>query len=903
MKSNDRFSEEYVSSLEDQRNRLLQELDNTNRQLSGIYNSDMFKMARVYYKVRDMILPPNSLRRRFVKIILGKNKYSKKIVGASELPMVVNEDSSGNVITDHLENFFSFAEERGGYVRLKGTCLNFDRSKLVLLVSHELDYTGAPIALGHMAETYVKLGLCPIFFSRHDGQYASELVEKHIPVVFCPDFEYTDVLGKYSALFMSIVVNTFALSPVIAQLSGSRTPVLWWIHESKSFYESQPRLLDCVPAQLESNIHVVCAGEYAKSTLLTFFPDFHPAILLYSVPEKKDHSFAARDTTIVATEKKIITVVGTIEPRKGYGVLISALNMLPDEVISDYYFVFVGRNCYNRDYEALSKFVLKHESNSAYFEKLTRQEMSVLYKQTYCLVCASNDDPMPIVVAEALQQEKLVICSENTGYKTLIPKYHAGFIFKNNDPTELSRIIVQIENDSQELDVIRRNGKKLFEELFATRAFEKRLRSVVENAVYLPPREYEAKGNVSVVLPVYNGLSDLRRLIPALKKQEGLNSLQIVAIDSGSTDGSRELLEENDVTVFSIPHEKFSHSYARNLGFSKTSGEFVLFMTQDALPDGSLWARQLIDPLFSSKEIVASTCKQTPRPDCDIYGASNIFFHNTAMGLAICDRISQMPIDKSNKSLIRMNAQLDDVTTVIKREVFASYLYRGAYAEDLDLGIRLISDGYKIIQRATVRVIHSHNRGDYYHYSRAIVDIVGLRKILEEAAPRLVSDMELVSAICNLFLFASLVATKISNIVCDKENWFKETLPLLNASAIEVAHYSCQDYVKKIQSDSRFDSRIKSHVLMLLGSQKIIKSNDKLINRLKSVYENNFREFMVFSNWKGTDTLNKNISTWIIKRSACEIGVYLGEYLSSVGDAKVNNAAIEEIYNSVVGTI
>lgn len=54
------------------------------------------------------------------------------------------------------------------------------------------------------------------------------------------------------------------------------------------------------------------------------------------------------------------------------------------------------------------------------------------------------------------------------------------------------------------------------------------------------------------------------------------------------------------------------------------------------------------------------------------------------------------------------------------------YRYQGDYAEDLDLGIRLIQDGYRVAMLASVKVIHSHNRPAYYYLKRSFVDVIFL---------------------------------------------------------------------------------------------------------------------------------------------------------------------------------
>src|SRR5262245_41377034 len=56
----------------------------------------------------------------------------------------------------------------------------------------------------------------------------------------------------------------------------------------------------------------------------------------------------------------------------------------------------------------------------------------------------------------------------------------------------------------------------------------------------------------SVCIPTWNGAADLERLLPALAAQELDGGFEIVAVDSGSTDASRELLETAGARVRSI---------------------------------------------------------------------------------------------------------------------------------------------------------------------------------------------------------------------------------------------------------------------------------------------------------------------------------------------------------------
>ena len=66
---------------------------------------------------------------------------------------------------------------------------------------------------------------------------------------------------------------------------------------------------------------------------------------------------------------------------------------------------------------------------------------------------------------------------------------------------------------------------------------------------------------VSILIPTWNGLADLERLIPALQAQTGLAGFEILALDSGSTDGTREFLQAQGIRFESIAQAEFGHGW------------------------------------------------------------------------------------------------------------------------------------------------------------------------------------------------------------------------------------------------------------------------------------------------------------------------------------------------------
>src|SRR5262249_22648680 len=155
------------------------------------------------------------------------------------------------------------------------------------------------------------------------------------------------------------------------------------------------------------------------------------------------------------------------------------------------------------------------------------------------------------------------------------------------------------------------------------------------------------------------------------------------------------------------------HSHARNLGALQATGDYILFSVQDALPPHDTWLREMFEPI-ESRGVVVSSCGESPRRNCDLFYRTLSWNHQRFLGIQNGDRILEQP-KRNDYASLRANANLSDTACLIRRDVFLDYKFRGDYAEDIDLGLRLIRDGHKLALLGSTHVIHSHNRPAYYH--------------------------------------------------------------------------------------------------------------------------------------------------------------------------------------------
>ena len=70
---------------------------------------------------------------------------------------------------------------------------------------------------------------------------------------------------------------------------------------------------------------------------------------------------------------------------------------------------------------------------------------------------------------------------------------------------------------------------------------------------------------VTVAVPVLNGARYLDEVLTAVRSQRVDREVEILVVDSGSTDGSVEIARKHDARVHEIPKSEFSHGGTRNL--------------------------------------------------------------------------------------------------------------------------------------------------------------------------------------------------------------------------------------------------------------------------------------------------------------------------------------------------
>ena len=108
--------------------------------------------------------------------------------------------------------------------------------------------------------------------------------------------------------------------------------------------------------------------------------------------------------------------------------------------------------------------------------------------------------------------------------------------------------------------------------------------------------------SVTVVIPTLNGMPWLHESLDAFLNQEYPGRLEFLLIDSGSTDGTKELQKRDPrIRVHQIPADQFGHGRTRNLASTLSNSELILLTVQDASPRNDRWILAMVNALLKNQ--------------------------------------------------------------------------------------------------------------------------------------------------------------------------------------------------------------------------------------------------------------------------------------------------------------
>lgn len=328
------------------------------------------------------------------------------------------------------------------------------RFKRIMLLSHEMTYTGAPNSLLNMAEVLKKHGHMVSVFTLKNGTFEKEFAKKgfRVEIIHENSFYYPSLSGYDLIIANTVFCSSFAVK------AQSFAPTILYIREAQNLPDI---ISDCgLSGECVSRAeNIICVSEYAEEYIRANYSVKNLFVL---------HNFLNMPVwyrpkrNVIKDGKVHFLVAGTVENRKGFDVALDALNFMPNDIRQRIVLHLAGKMPeWSRGYWENLRFdipgVVYHG------EIADKRKMFRLYDEINCVIVPSLDESCSLSALEGAMHGRALIVTENVGAKYIVNGN--GFIVKTGSAGSLAEAMSFMVNNSSELESM---GKRSYRNFLKT---------------------------------------------------------------------------------------------------------------------------------------------------------------------------------------------------------------------------------------------------------------------------------------------------------------------------------------------------------------------------------------------------------------------------------------------------
>jgi GT2 family glycosyltransferase/glycosyltransferase involved in cell wall biosynthesis len=363
----------------------------------------------------------------------------------------------------------------------------------VLLVSHDLSLSGAPIMVSHLAKWLKVHGISVVVMSPVDGPLRETFVEADIPVIIDPllatGYEGFTKFGRqlpikshrsfirFARDFDCVVASTIFAAPLIRDVRMEGIPHIWWIHEGlvgDHFLKKYPVL----PIVLGLAELIVTPDKFSRD-IYQAFARRPIRVMPYGIPDISQGHAAAAERRVGVLR---FLLLGSIEHRKGQQTLLEALRDLPLDVLDRCEFLVVGRP-HDAKLAAEIRAAVENSAHVRLREAVAHKDALALIQEADVMLCTSSDETGPLILIEAMALGKAIL-STKVGVvgENLIAGQDALFV-EPADAIGLADAIRRLVGDPKLVQKLAINARNAYEKYFGLERFGCEFLAVMEKAI------------------------------------------------------------------------------------------------------------------------------------------------------------------------------------------------------------------------------------------------------------------------------------------------------------------------------------------------------------------------------------------------------------------------------------
>jgi len=330
----------------------------------------------------------------------------------------------------------------------------------ILLISQELSYSGSPHSLLRICKVLKKYNYDIEVWSLQDGDFKREFEKFNIVTKIVTKEDYSkkgirDKVREFDLAICNTVLTDYPYS-IVKDL----VTTVWYIREAQNlpkFHNGRCERL------LRKAKGIYCVSEYAQKFIKKYYKTkakvVHNCVEDFADGSKKEY---------FKNGKINFLILGTIEPRKGMDVAISAIKNLPSEIKEKVTLTFAGRTINSTFFTKYYNQILssiENEDNIKYIGEIKNIDEKInIYKTSDVVIVPSTDESCSLVALEGIMMSCPIIVTKNVGAKYVVNK-NTGWVFETGNTQELASIMKYIVENKK---IIPKMGLSAREEYLKT---------------------------------------------------------------------------------------------------------------------------------------------------------------------------------------------------------------------------------------------------------------------------------------------------------------------------------------------------------------------------------------------------------------------------------------------------
>lgn len=222
---------------------------------------------------------------------------------------------------------------------------------------------------------------------------------------------------------------------------------------------------------------------------------------------------------------------------------------------------------------------------------------------------------------------------------------------------------------------------------------------------------------VGFVIRTLNESELIGKCLDTLRDQRGDFDLDVLVVDSGSTDATVEIARSHGARVFNLSPGDFDYSKALNAGIDQVRGDVVVSLSAHAIPVDDRWLERMIAP-FVNPRVAGVASRQVPWPDAPWQEVHRLR-HQFGQTGCVYSQAGEREIVFSNAA------------SAIRRSAWREQPFTLPAAEDLEWARRVVGAGWAIAYEPDAAVYHSHDENPRAQALR----MIDLHRVLDAGGP------------------------------------------------------------------------------------------------------------------------------------------------------------------------